>query len=144
MVEDVGWWLWIKMTDKVTDECRSVQVSAVWEIFGFLTTAGNKGQRGRKLLTSRTENVDNTVDRRPVQTAETRMEILFLWALINKWSVVSQAPPVWYLPEHQWSYMWWCNGVWIIYSTVDNMMRQMKEVWRLYADNGSSSLWELH
>lgn len=58
-------------------------------------------QDGRKLRAKgqkkRTENVDNTGDRRPVQGAETKIErrkSLFLRELINKWSVVLQAQRV--------------------------------------------------
>lgn len=91
---------------------RRLRVGNIWLLQDWRTL---RAKRQKK----RMENVDSTVDRRPIQGAETKMErrkSLFLRALINKWSSASQAQHGWDVPEHQWSCMWWCNGVWYIYT----------------------------
>lgn len=68
------------------------------------------------------ENVDNTVDRRPVQGAETT-------ALINKRSVLSQVQPVWDAPQHQ------CSDSTRPFRSVCRLMRWQTQLGSLESEN---------
>lgn len=94
-----------------------------------------KGKEAENMKSSSMENVDNTVDRRSIQGAETKVDweenIELVPQRMNQ--QVSWVQPSWDLAEHQSSpsvswdihevyYLWWDCGVWFIYTAAGQDM----------------------